>query len=126
MDRVFRQQGISPHDITPMDRLAYIGKRSVGALWYSPALDYLSVPGGENEENLTSMITLGEEAERLFEGEAEEVLAALANAGGSGGARPKALIYFDPGKPESVSTFNEAFGQAWLLKFTSRSLPSES
>ena len=33
------QQGLSLHDITPVDRLAYMGKRAMGALEFMPAYD---------------------------------------------------------------------------------------
>ena len=117
MDRVLRQRGMSPHSITPMDRLAYIGKRGIGALHYTPAMD------SENEDSLTEIATLGEQAALVFEGHTQEVLQALANAGGSGGARPKALIYFDPERPEQVFTGERGSeNQAWLIKFTSANL----
>ncbi len=117
MDRVVRQRGIIPHQMTPMDRLAYTGRRGTGALHYTPAQEY------EAEESLTKLALLGEQAALLFDGQTDEVLKALANAGGSGGARPKALIYFDPEQPEQVcTTEGKAGNQAWLIKFTSSSL----
>ncbi len=120
MDRVFRQKGIAPQNITPMDRLAYIGRRGTGALHYTPAME------SEGDKSPVEIATLGEQATLVFEGQANDVLTALANAGGSGGARPKALIYFDPDLPEQVYT-SERGGreQAWLIKFTSAQLPLE-
>lgn len=116
MDRVFRQKGMLPQHITPMDRLAYIGKRGTGALHFTPSMEH------EDDYNLIEMATLGEKAAQLFDGQTDEVLTALAHAGGSGGARPKALIYFDPQYPEQVSTLSKADSQAWLIKFTSSKL----
>nr|MDT0253042.1 HipA domain-containing protein [Endozoicomonas sp.] len=97
-----------------MDRLAYIGKRGTGALHYTPAMEH------EHAENLTEMAALGEQATSVFDGQTDKVLSALANAGGSGGARPKALIYIDPEQPGYVRTSddNGAY-QPWLIKFTS-------
>lgn len=118
MDRVFRQHGITPQQITAMDRLAYIGDRGMGALSYTPAaaLDDTSA------DVMSDMATLGEHAIQLFDGQTEEVLTALANAGGSGGARPKALIYIDPDRPERVATVSQAGLRPWLIKFTSQNL----
>lgn len=117
MDRVFRQWGIPPHSITPMDRLAYTGQGATGALHYTPAMSR------EGEEGWIKMATLGEQAALVFDGQTNDVLNALANAGGSGGARPKALIYFDPERPEQVfTTENGASNQPWLIKFTSAKL----
>ncbi len=133
MDRMFRQNEISPHEITPLDRLAYIGKRGTGDLHYAPAMEQ------DDAESLTEMATLGEQAALIFDGQTDEILAALANAGGSGGARPKALIYLDPEQPERVCTSDinadtnadtsadtsaDTNGklQPWLIKFTSSRL----
>ena len=45
MDRRFKQAGIDLGNITPLDRLAYIGRRPMGALIYQPAeiLDHVSL-----------------------------------------------------------------------------------
>jgi serine/threonine-protein kinase HipA len=34
MDRHFRKQGIAPETVSPLDRLAYLGTRTMGALTY--------------------------------------------------------------------------------------------
>lgn len=119
MDRVFRQNGILPHQVTPLDRLAYIGQRGMGCLSYTPVSDYTS----GNDQQLQDISLLGQEAQRIFEGQTEDVLAAIANAGGSGGARPKAMIYLDPDKSEQVSIDPESGLTPWLIKFTSKNLP---
>ncbi|MTI12307.1 type II toxin-antitoxin system HipA family toxin [Sansalvadorimonas verongulae] len=117
MDRVFRKRGVSQHTVTPMDRLAYIGRRGTGALHYTPAME------SDSESTMSEMTTLGEQAALLFDGQTDEVLQALANAGGPGGARPKALIYFDPERPQKVFTEEQGgSNQAWLIKFTSSKL----
>ena len=36
MDRVLRQHGVLPSQVTSMDRLAYVGDRAAGALEYAP------------------------------------------------------------------------------------------
>lgn len=39
MDRALREQaGWESHEITPLDRLAYIGSRAMGAMEYEPAI----------------------------------------------------------------------------------------
>ena len=35
-DRFFRQQGILPQQVTPLDRLAFVGDRGIGALVFEP------------------------------------------------------------------------------------------
>jgi serine/threonine-protein kinase HipA len=110
MNRVFRQHGILPQQLTAMDRLAYIGNRGMGALEYSPASDYIV----QEESDWMDVATLGEKAQALFDGQADTVLAQLANAGSSGGARPKAQIYLAPGNPAFVSTIEKPDLEPWL------------
>ncbi|VAX08672.1 Toxin HigB / Protein kinase domain of HipA [hydrothermal vent metagenome] len=118
MNRVFRQHGIHPQQLTAMDRLAYIGARGMGALTYAPVSEH-----AEPDQNaLIDIAVLAESAIQMFDGQTEEVLAALANAGGSGGARPKALIFMDPQNPQCVATIPRPGFQPWLIKFTSQNL----
>lgn len=119
MDRIFRQQGIAPQQVTAMDRLAYIGESGIGALSYEPVSEWKT----KDETQWIRLNGLAKQAEQVFDGERETVLAALANAGGSGGARPKALIYLDPQQDERLSTRAEKNLQPWLIKFTSKNLP---
>ena len=116
-DRVFRQQGILPGQLTAMDRLAFVGQHGMGALRYAPTSRY-------QVEHPTDvdLASLGMEAQALFEGQTEEVLMALVAAGSSGGARPKAQLYFAPDQTKRCRTFAQAGDEAWLVKFTSSQL----
>jgi len=87
-DRLFRQHGILPAQVTPLDRLAFVGGSGIGALSFAPISEYS--PTADDTVNLH---TLGLEAQALYDGQTEEVLTALAAAGSSGGARPKAQVY---------------------------------
>ena len=118
MDRVFRQHNIQPQQVTTMDRLAYIGNTGIGALSYRPTLDWKQ----QQQDLWIELSELGKQATDIFDGDAESVLTILANAGGSGGARPKALIYIHPQKINRVTTVAQAGLQSWLIKFTSENL----
>ena len=117
MDRVFRQQGLMPERLTAMDRLAYMGNRCMGALEFEP---------DQGQDQVTEMVELqklGSDAIRVFEGQTDEVLAALSQAGGSGGARPKAQIYLnDNWKTLSTHADDAGLLEPWLIKFTSAGL----
>ena len=119
MDRIFRQQGILPHQITPLDRLAFIGDRGMGSLTYSPVLEFSQ----QQDQRLNEIAIMGNEAQRLFEGTTEDVLPILAETGSSGGARPKSLVWFDSEHSGQVSTLPGKGLSPWLVKFTSRNLP---
>lgn len=121
MDRVFRQHGIEPYQISPLDRLAYIANRALGALEYEPALN--AIQYSDNTENIIDLYALGQEAQAVFEGETDNVLIQLANAGSSGGARPKAQIYVDRQFSQNISTLQKPNYDPWIIKFTSASLP---
>jgi serine/threonine-protein kinase HipA len=118
MDRAFRQRGVGRETVTPLDRLAFLGTRAMGALTYHPPAD--------PEEGFGAAIELdemAEQAERLLEGSAEEVLPELLRAGGSpGGARPKVVVGFREADGAMVSGAGPlpAGFQAMLVKFGAR------
>ena len=117
-DRVFRQHEILPATVTAMDRLAFVGNSGMGALSFSPTSEYLH----EYDQD-TSIDKLGFNAQAIFDGQTEDVLAELVAAGSSGGARPKALIYFHGENHQLCHTRAKPNDEAWLVKFTSRNLP---
>jgi serine/threonine-protein kinase HipA len=119
MDRVFRQAGLLSSQISAMDRLAFVGERGSGALIYQPA----SALQPAAVETLQRLADLGKQAQLLFEGETSEVLNALVNSGNSGGARPKAQLYFADADDNTCSTLPNASMSPWLVKFTAASLP---
>lgn len=121
MDRVFRQHGIESYQISMMDRLAYIGNRALGALEYEPNLD--SIITIDPDKNTIDLFSLGNEAQAVFEGETDNILLQLANAGSSGGAKPKAQIYIDEHYSKYISTQPDTKPESWIIKFTSSSLP---
>ncbi len=88
MDRVFRKQGLDPARVSVLDRLAYIGRRGMGALTYHPP----AADGGD-EVPIVDLDEVAQQAERILEGSTEKLLPSLRVAGGSpGGARPKVII----------------------------------
>jgi len=88
VDRRARQLGIEPATLTPLDRLACVGSKGIGALCYAPSIEVWET--GNNELDLDG---LAADAQLVLEGDISEVLLTLGQAGGSpGGARPKALI----------------------------------
>ena len=118
MDRVCRRHGILPSELTPMDRLSYVGNRGLGALQYSP-------PSAFTTESPTDvdLMELAERARALFEDDSADVLPELAATGSLGGARPKALVYLEASGDPRASTQPGVGLEPWLVKFTSASLP---
>ena len=124
-DRIFRQQGISPAQLTAMDRLAFVGAQGMGALAFSPVSEWK--PGDTQDVDLA---TLGLEAQTLFDqgpmedldGPTGEVLGALVAVGSCGGARPKVQVFMRADNFEQCRTRANPEDEAWLVKFTSRNL----
>lgn len=114
MDRHFRRLGVAPGAVSPIERLAYLGMRAMGALTYHPPHEF------EQDHQLLDLYALGKNAEAVYGGQAQDVLPQLARAGGSpGGARPKVLVGIKGGEIISgQDDLPEGF-EAWIVKFAS-------
>lgn len=111
MDRCFFQDGRELADISPLDRLAFIHDRAMGAFVFRPA-DELS-----EEPEYLSLVELAESAQLVLSGKDTDTLKQLALTGGSPhGARPKVLVQYDR-NAKSVSTSSSAPGFPWMVKF---------
>lgn len=129
IDAWMATHGIAKGEITPLDRLAYMGKRGMGALEFRPER------GSHSESSAPlEMQTLVEEARTLIEGnlsvdyEAQAALANILRVGTSaGGARAKAVIAWNPQSNIIRSgQFDAAPGfEHWLLKFDGVGLDTE-
>lgn len=109
MDRAFRRAGLQ--SVSPLDRLAFIGDRAMGALSYEPA-DLDTLPDED-----VKLLDVAKQVQMVVDGADAEVLRRLMLLGGSPhGARPKALVYYDPasGVMRTQASDNE---EPWLVKF---------
>ena len=109
MDRAFRRAGLQ--SVSPLDRLAFIGDRAMGALSYEPA-DPDTLPDED-----VKLLDVAKQVQMVVDGADAEVLRRLMLLGGSPhGARPKALVYYDPasGVMRTQASDNE---EPWLVKF---------
>jgi hypothetical protein len=118
MDRTFLARSIRPAELTALDRLAYLGRHTMGALTYHPC----SEPDVPSETLDLAMLAAA--ARQLYDGTTTEVLPALRRAGGSpGGARPKVLVGMRGERLLSgVDTLPPDY-QPWLIKFATRDDP---
>lgn len=117
MDRHFRRQGVDPATLSPLDRLAYLGTRTMGALTYHPP----SREQPEHGEQLIDLYALGRNAEDVLEGDAAEVLPELMRAGGSpGGARPKVLVGIQGDRVISGEDDLPDGYEHWIVKFAAK------
>lgn len=116
MDREFRKLGRTLASVSPLDRLAYIGTRGMGALTYHPST------ATDDDALGIDLDAIAHQAERILEGSAEEVLPALRIAGGSpAGARPKVLVgVSDSGQLISGTAELPEGYRHYLIKFNAR------
>ena len=113
MHRRMRARGIDPDKATTLDRLAYLGSNTMGALTYAPSM------AQELDAPELTLLELAQEVQAVLANDGHQVLAELARVGGSpGGARPKANVFFNPGTGQmSTEAGRVAGAQAWLVKF---------
>ncbi len=111
MNRRLKAKGIDADKASTLDRLAYLGENTMGALTYSPASENLT-----DHKDLT-LVELASEVQSLLADDSHEVIDEIARAGGSaGGARPKALVHFNPSRGH-MSTKPFEGSEPWLIKF---------
>lgn len=121
IDAWMARQGVDKRQVTALDRLAYMGKRGMGALEFRPA------KGAHRESrDPLQMKQLVESARQLIQGDlsddahAQAAMANIIRVGTSaGGARAKAVVAWNPATNELRSgQFDVAEGfEHWLLKF---------
>ncbi|KIN13227.1 type II toxin-antitoxin system HipA family toxin [Halomonas sp. KHS3] len=115
MDRYFlAEHGKDRRDISPLNRLAYMADRGMGALEYRPVIERTA-----DEDNI-DLSQLYQAANAVYEGETAATLDALRLAGGSpAGARPKVIVALSSDGKQCSTSFQElpAGYQHWLVKF---------
>ena len=115
MDRAFRQRGLDPGAVTPLQRLALVGARAMGALSYEP-----DDGGGDPHVAPLDLPAIGLAATRQYLGDASELLDSLVrHASPSGGARPKILIGINEADGSAVTGADDLPDgySHWLAKF---------
>ena len=122
IDAWMAREGVSKSHITPLDRLAYMGKRGLGALEFKPARG----PRPSKSSTAIKLSALVESARRAVQGaidtdaHAKAALAQIIRVGTSaGGARAKAVIAWNHGTEEiRAGQFDVERGfEHWLIKF---------
>ncbi|MCE9620812.1 MAG: type II toxin-antitoxin system HipA family toxin [Actinomycetia bacterium] len=113
-------QGVRPGDITPLDRLAYLGERGLGALEFRPSRGPLTRRATAIELGELVVAARGTIAGSITsEPEITDALSHLIAVGTSaGGARAKAVVALNPatGELRSGQLPVDAGFEHWLLK----------
>lgn len=119
LDRSLTAKGINIADITPLDRLAFVGSTGMGALVYEPEIEQ-----DKNTGKLPGLDILAKEMIHVLQGTSSEIIEELFLLGGSsGGTRPKIFVGYNPHTEDMVNGTNnipEGY-EDWLVKFPSSS-----
>ena len=119
LDRSLSSKGIDISGITPLDRLAYVGSRGMGALVYKPEI---------KPEKITGLVPgldiLAAEMNHILQGTSSDIVEELFILGGSsGGARPKIFVAYNPLTDDLMQGGDkvpESY-EDWIIKFPSSS-----
>jgi serine/threonine-protein kinase HipA len=121
IDAWMSTHGIEKSAITPLDRLAYMGKRALGALEFKPARGPTKPSSTAIElSSLVDSARLAVSGNIGTDGHASDALVQIIRVGTSaGGARAKAVIAWNPKTHElRAGQFDVARGfEHWILKF---------
>ncbi len=118
MDRFFHQRGTPVVEVSVLDRLAYLGTRTMGALTYHPPAE--AGEPGERRAPL-DLHEMARASLQVLRGAATDVLPQLLRAGGSpGGARPKVLVGVRGDEILSGEDDLPAGFTPWIVKFHAR------
>ncbi|MFY9925067.1 MAG: type II toxin-antitoxin system HipA family toxin [Opitutaceae bacterium] len=114
MTEWFRRHGTAEHAITPLMRLAYVGRRAMGALVFTPERDSNAAPRRIALDDLYPAAAAAESGGKID-------MESLVPVGSSvGGARPKALLALSKSDPKNLlpgaGEIPEGF-EAWIVKF---------
>jgi serine/threonine-protein kinase HipA len=116
MDRFMRKKGIIVSEISVLDRLAFLGSSTMGALTYEPPFEKQT-----DKESIFDIGLLAQHSRKIIKGESDIVIPQLIRAGGSpGGACPKVLVgvYKDhiiSGEDDLPENYEH-----WIIKFSAK------
>ena len=115
--RYFETRGTPSAALSPIRKLLYIGKRSMGALEFRPALDGRQTAAANEVLQIADLVT---QARQVIEGNPEVAVPEMMQVGASaGGARAKATILWNRPLQRVKSAFapRDPDDEHWLLKF---------
>ena len=121
IERYFESKNIPPHQLNVLQKLMFVGDKSIGAITYKPVLHKIE------EKTVNALIELQnfyENAKKIISGDAIEVVDEMLNfmdsAASAGGARAKAIIGYNEDTKEIISgvkrDLKENF-EHYLIKF---------
>ncbi|NCD11813.1 MAG: type II toxin-antitoxin system HipA family toxin [Epsilonproteobacteria bacterium] len=121
IERYFESKNIPPHELTLIQKLMFVGDKSIGAITYQPIIHKA------NESHINELIELQnfyENAKKIISGDAievvDEMLSFMDSAASAGGARAKAIIGYNAHTKEMISGVKRELRkdfEHYLIKF---------
>ncbi len=119
LDRKLMQAGVNPNELTPLDRLRYVGNQGMGALSYQP-----EIAGGSSHRH-DDLDEIADECFRFQEDDDQFVDELLLMNGSSAGARPKILVSLINETFQTIGNTSESHHNDWIIKFNSSLDPKD-
>ncbi len=114
LEREMDRLGVGRAGLRPLDRLAWIGDRAMGALRYEPILE------GPRPPAIVELSRLASRSIEVLRGKADDLVPGLLAVGGApAGARPKALVWVRD-DDDALYGREDPDASAWIVKFRSR------
>ena len=123
IDAYFASKGLLTSDVTPLDRLCYIGKRGMGALEFEPSNSYKDL----EESSALDIQAIVDVAKEIFQSREmfkdllnqkdKRIIDILKVGTSAGGAKPKAIIAYNDETNEVRSGQVKAPEGIWILAF---------
>ncbi len=120
LDRAVERHGIRRGQLSPLDRLAFVGRNGMGALSYEP--DYSGGLIASSDDGGISLDRIAEESRIVLAGDSEEVFDDLLRLNGSsGGARPKIVVQVSQDRRRIIHGMRPLAPDCehWIIKFAS-------
>lgn len=117
LDRKLTAKGVLLQDISPLQRLSYVGLKGMGALTYRPQIETTA-----QEIVQVELEAIAKEMNLVLKGDSSLAIDELYEMGGSsGGARPKILVSYHPQTGHLMYGEEPLSGgyEHWLIKFPS-------
>ena len=121
IEKYFESKHIPPHELNMLQKLMFVGNKSMGAISYHPSEKLIDK---HSFDELIDIVAFSNNAQKIIRGESlevvEGVLAFMDSAASAGGARAKAVVGFDSGSKKMVYGLRDELPQGfehWLLKF---------
>lgn len=121
IERYFESKNILSHELNVVQKLMFVGDKSIGAISYKPSIHKLD---NHKQQELIELNSFYENAKRIISGDAidvvDEMLTFMDSAASAGGARAKAIIGYNPNSKEIISGIKKELPigfEHYLIKF---------